>query len=95
MRREKLAVFQVNDTAGVTRLVAVRGVTFAHGTRLEAALRAMRGHGLHVTFLGRFDHVETVQGAADLLNLAQQRPEIVPLRHQALRRPRGSSASGA
>jgi hypothetical protein len=67
MRHSKAAVFQVNDCEGVARLVCVRGATFAEGARLEMVLRKSLGTFCHVTFLGRFDEIETVSDVAEFL----------------------------
>jgi hypothetical protein len=72
MRHDKSAVFQINDPEGVVRLICVRSATFGDGARLEAFLRGSLGTCLHVTFLGRYDRVDTVNDLAEFLDLAFQ-----------------------
>lgn len=75
MRHTRIAVFQVNDSTGITRLISVPGTTFTEGAKVEAALRENYGRSFYVTFLGRFDQVETITDLAELLNVALLPPE--------------------
>jgi hypothetical protein len=72
MRHTKSAVFQINDSCSAVRLICVRGATFADGARLETALRDSYGTCFYVTFLGRFDQIETVANVVEFLDLALQ-----------------------
>jgi len=65
LRYNRVAVFQINDSGGLARLICVRGATFAEGVRFEQLLH---GSSLAVTFLGRFETVETVTGAKAFLD---------------------------
>jgi hypothetical protein len=76
MRHNKSAVFQIND-GGAVRLICVRGLTFGASIELENAFKERVGRPVDVTFLGRFDRVETASGIREFLDLALG-PEIIP-----------------
>ncbi len=75
MRHDKSAVFQINDD-GAVRLICVRGLTFMESVKLEKAFRERVGGHLYVTFLGRFDCIQTASGIGEFLDLALG-PEII------------------
>jgi len=75
MRHEKSAVFRIND-GGVVRLICVRGLTFRRSIQLEKAFKERVGRPVSVTFLGRFDSIETASGIGEFLDLALE-PEVI------------------
>lgn len=77
MRHDKSAVFQINDGEAV-RLICVRGLTFGGGIELEKSFKERVGRPVDVTFLGRFDRVETASGIEEFLDLALGR-KLLPL----------------
>jgi hypothetical protein len=76
MRHDKLAVFRINE-GGVVRLICVRGLTFTGSIQLEKAFKERVGRPVNVTFLGRFDSIETASGIEEFLDLALE-PETIP-----------------
>jgi hypothetical protein len=76
MIHEKLAVFRIND-GGTVRLICVRGLTFTGSVQLEKAFKERVGRPVDVTFLGRFDRIETASGIEEFLDLALDL-EIIP-----------------
>jgi hypothetical protein len=76
MRHEKSAVFRIND-GGAVRLICVRGLTFTGSVQLEKAFKERVCRPVNVTFLGRFDSIETASGIGEFLDLALE-PEIIP-----------------
>jgi hypothetical protein len=75
MRHDKSAVFQIND-CGAVRLICVRGLTFVGSIELEKAFKERAARSVEVTFLGRFDRIETASGIGEFLDLALG-PEII------------------
>jgi hypothetical protein len=75
MRHDKSAVFQIND-CGAVRLICVRGLTFVGSIKLEKAFKERTGKPVNVTFLGRFDRIDTASGIGEFLDLALE-PEII------------------
>jgi hypothetical protein len=69
MRHNKSAVFRINDD-GAVRLICVRGLTFAGSIELEKMFKERVGKPLDVTFLGRFERVETASGIREFIDLA-------------------------
>ena len=76
MSHDKSAVFQIND-GGAVRLICVRGLTFTGSVQLEKAFKERVCRPVDVTFLGRFDRIDTVSGIGEFLDLALE-PEIIP-----------------
>jgi hypothetical protein len=71
MRHDKSSVFQIND-GGAVRLICVRGLTFTGGVELEKAFKERVGEAVDITFLGRFDRVETASSIGEFLDLARE-----------------------
>lgn len=69
MRHEKYAVFQVTNSHGHARLICVHGIDFGDGAKFETELQNMCGAWLHITFLGRFDQIESATDLAQALDL--------------------------
>lgn len=69
MRQDKCAVFQIANNDGTVRLICVPGATFGDGARFEAELREYGGGCLHVSFLGRFDQIQSAADLGELLGL--------------------------
>jgi len=78
MRHEKLAVFQVTNNHGHARLICVHGIDFGDGAKLETDLQSTCGTWLHITFLGRFDQVESATDLAQALDLLVAGPMPLP-----------------
>lgn len=68
MRHDKCAVFQVSNNEGVARLICVPSATFGDGARFETELRQYCGAWLNVSFLGRFDQIESAANLRELLD---------------------------
>lgn len=75
MSHEKSAVFRIND-GGAVRLICVPGLTFTGGVQLEKIFKERVGRPVDVTFLGRFDSVETASGIEEFLDLVLE-PEVI------------------
>jgi hypothetical protein len=75
MRHDKSAVFRIND-GGAVRLICVRGLTFTGSVQLEKVFKERVGRPGDVTFLGRFDSVETASGIEEFLDLVLE-PEVI------------------
>jgi hypothetical protein len=74
----KIAVFQVNQRDGQTRLVCVPMPSLHSAVDLESWLRMHAGSATDVTFLGRFDSVHTAmeqQEAEALILEGGKRPQ--------------------
>jgi hypothetical protein len=69
MRHEKCAVFQVTNNHGHARLICVHGIDFGDGAKFETELQNTCGAWLHITFLGRFDQIESASDLAQALDL--------------------------
>jgi hypothetical protein len=69
MRHDKCAVFQIANNDGTARLICVPSATFADGARLETELREYGGGCLQVSFLGRFDQIQSAGDLSELLGL--------------------------
>ena len=80
MRHDKYAVFQVTNNYGFSRLICINGVRFSDGAKFEAELQNACGAWLHITFLGRFDQIESATDlphALDLLLAGPITPHIL------------------
>jgi len=75
MRHDKSAVFKIND-GGAVRLICVPGLSFTGGVQLEKAFKERVGRAVDVTFLGRFDRIESVLGIGQFLDLLLKRETI-------------------
>ena len=69
MRHAKCAVFQVTNNHGFSRLICISGVRFSDSTKFEAELKNACGAWLHITFLGRFDQIESATDLPHALDL--------------------------
>ena len=69
MRHEKCAVFQVTNNHGHARLICVHGIDFGDGAKFETELQNTCGAWLHITFLGRFDQIESATDLAQAFDL--------------------------
>lgn len=74
MRHEKCAVFQVTNNHGHARLICVHGMDFGDGAKLERELQNTCGAWLHITFLGRFDRIESATDLEQALDLVVAGP---------------------
>lgn len=72
MRHDRYAVFQVTNNQGMTRLICVPGASFRDGARFESELQRCCDSWLHVSFLGRFDQVESATDLAQAFELLAQ-----------------------
>jgi hypothetical protein len=87
MRHNKCAVFQATNNQGMARLICVHGIDFKDGATLEAEMQSICGAWLHVTFLGRFDQVESATDLAQAFALLFAGPAPRP-RLQEINLPR-------
>ena len=69
MRHDKCAVFQVTNNHGHARLICVHGIDFGDGAKFETELQNTCGAWLHITFLGRFDRIESATDLAQAIDL--------------------------
>lgn len=72
MRHDKYAVFQVTNNQGFSRLICVRGASFADAAHFEAETGRCCESWLHVSFLGRFDQVESAVDLTEAFELLAQ-----------------------
>lgn len=69
MRHDKYAVFQITNNHGYARLICVHGIDFGDSAKFETELQNTCAAWLHITFLGRFDQIESAADLAQAFDL--------------------------